>query len=492
MPVNDFEKQVQQKLDELQLRPSPAVWTDVEKQIRKEKKRRRVIIFWWLLPLLLTGAGAGYYFTQVKSSKPTSATQLPTNQKNTAEDTEQNLTRKSNNTQSNILQKEEQQSITGATTPSSTTTATKDEKKLDYQRQVGKDPGQLIVTSQSATLQKKKKNPAANTIADAKPIQEKEIVKVNAPTVTNPEYPELLTSTEPYEKEKTSLSVTMDSVKVTAPVDPPKEVALNEPVTAQTNNPGPIKITRNKWQLGVEFRPGLSNTIDGPLFDGQKSMNLYSQPNSSPGNITSSVPFAPPVLISSPERGFSAALEIFARKSLSKRWEFQGGLQYQYLSTYIEVGSHVASSRQLNNDMSAGIVVDNYYNAPNTGTGNNSYTNQYHLLGISARMSWNIINKKKFLLSWDNGFTYGKLISTNALLFDPTSRSYYQDFNAFKKTQFSLNTGLTFPVWSNKAFTLAIHPFASYTLSPVLKEAERNMQFVNYGVGFKFLLPPKK
>ena len=36
MPVNEFEKQVQQKLDELQLRPSPAVWTDVEKQIRRK------------------------------------------------------------------------------------------------------------------------------------------------------------------------------------------------------------------------------------------------------------------------------------------------------------------------------------------------------------------------------------------------------------------------------------------------------------------------
>src|SRR5687767_10293687 len=80
MPVNEFEKQVQQKLDELQLRPSPAVWTDVEKQIRKEKKRRRVIVFWWLLPLLLTGAGAIYYYSQVNSSDSTISTRLPADQ----------------------------------------------------------------------------------------------------------------------------------------------------------------------------------------------------------------------------------------------------------------------------------------------------------------------------------------------------------------------------------------------------------------------------
>ena len=55
MPVNEFEKKVQQKMDELQLRPSPGVWTEVEKQIRQDKRRRRVIIYWWLLPILLAG-----------------------------------------------------------------------------------------------------------------------------------------------------------------------------------------------------------------------------------------------------------------------------------------------------------------------------------------------------------------------------------------------------------------------------------------------------
>ena len=63
MPVNDFEKQVQHRLEELQLRPTPAVWTEVEKQIHKDKKRRRVIIFWWLLPVLLTGGAITYYLS---------------------------------------------------------------------------------------------------------------------------------------------------------------------------------------------------------------------------------------------------------------------------------------------------------------------------------------------------------------------------------------------------------------------------------------------
>ena len=292
-------------------------------------------------------------------------------------------------------------------------------------------------------------------------------------------------------EQETVATVTIDSSTITNS-DEKKDVVVTEPVPAQPATSTPIKVARKKWQFGVDIRPGVSNTIEGKLFDGQKSMDVFSAPNVSPGTGASFGPFAPPVLITYPEKGFSAALEVFARKSISKRWEFQGGLQYQYLSTYIEVGSRVAASRQVSNDVSSSVFIDNYYNAPNTGTGNNNYTNSYHLIGLSAGMSWNIINKKKFTLSWDNGLTYGRLIATNALLFDRVSRSYYQDFSAFRKTQISINTGLSFPVWNSKSFTLAIHPFASYTLSPVLKQSEQNMQFVNYGIGFKFLLPQKK
>src|SRR5688572_16358608 len=81
MPVNEFEKQVQQKLNELQLRPTPAVWTEVEKQIRKEKKRRRIIIFWWLLPVLLTGGIATWYFTNNQGDNDELATSVTLQEK---------------------------------------------------------------------------------------------------------------------------------------------------------------------------------------------------------------------------------------------------------------------------------------------------------------------------------------------------------------------------------------------------------------------------
>ncbi len=63
MPVNDFEKQVQQRMDELQLRPSAEVWEEVEKRIRKEKKRRWAILWFFLLGALLLGGISWWLLT---------------------------------------------------------------------------------------------------------------------------------------------------------------------------------------------------------------------------------------------------------------------------------------------------------------------------------------------------------------------------------------------------------------------------------------------
>lgn len=65
MSDHDFEKQVQSKMEQLRLRPSDAVWTKVDKRIRKERRRRRVIL--WLPLLLLTIAAGGFFLYETDS-----------------------------------------------------------------------------------------------------------------------------------------------------------------------------------------------------------------------------------------------------------------------------------------------------------------------------------------------------------------------------------------------------------------------------------------
>ena len=57
MPENNFEKNVQQRMEELKLQPSGTVWGKVYDKIRKEKKRRRFIVWFLLFAFLLLGGG---------------------------------------------------------------------------------------------------------------------------------------------------------------------------------------------------------------------------------------------------------------------------------------------------------------------------------------------------------------------------------------------------------------------------------------------------
>lgn len=65
MSDHEFEKQVHRKLEELKLRPSDAVWMEVEKNIRQHKRRRRFLWLWSaaLLVALSTGGIVLYHYT---------------------------------------------------------------------------------------------------------------------------------------------------------------------------------------------------------------------------------------------------------------------------------------------------------------------------------------------------------------------------------------------------------------------------------------------
>ena len=72
MQEQNFEKQVQLKMEELNLTPSAPVWQKVEKEIRKKKDRRRLIL--WLFLFLLVGGGTATWLVMDKPAKETIAT----------------------------------------------------------------------------------------------------------------------------------------------------------------------------------------------------------------------------------------------------------------------------------------------------------------------------------------------------------------------------------------------------------------------------------
>jgi len=76
MSDHDFEKQVNQKLEELRLRPSDTVWMEVEKNIRHDKRRRRFLWLWTAaLFITLTTSGVVLYHYTSGTDKTTKMAQ---------------------------------------------------------------------------------------------------------------------------------------------------------------------------------------------------------------------------------------------------------------------------------------------------------------------------------------------------------------------------------------------------------------------------------
>ncbi len=478
MPVNEFEKQVQQKMDELKLAPSPEVWSEVEKQIRKDKKRRR-IIFWWMIPLLLVGGGAIYMVTgsgdktsvaQKENSSPSAATNTISNEVATTpgnETPDPSTQTATNNNQPAAKNFQLNNSTPTGTTAQSTIEVInpgktrKKTKPAVAESEISVLPTENIITQTDKGINEKKEV-TSDTVADT----------VSSIAGNNP----VAEQSRPAEKNDTAVAVM------------PEEKKPDQTPVAETVTPAKQK-TKKDWTLGFAFQAGSSNTRWGQLFSSAQANFDASPLTSAPGSGSSS---NPPVYLHAPDNGFSMGFEVFAQKELSKRLAVRAAVNYNHLSTHIRIGNRVDSTRYVFNNMSNGVVVDNYYRNSTGGATDRNYTNNYHLAGLSATLSWKLIDKKTFSLSWENGIGVSRLLSTNALHYDRILKAYYKDFEPFRKTQVFISSGLSVPLVQKTKFTLALNPTISYGTSTVLKQSDGPAaHFINYGVGLRFSFSQK-
>ena len=89
---NEFEKQVKQKMEELDFVPSTPVWNKIEEQIRHKNDRRRLFL---LLPLFVLLLAGGIIWMVYKNDQPKQSISI---NNDVALDQHQNIPPKSNNT----------------------------------------------------------------------------------------------------------------------------------------------------------------------------------------------------------------------------------------------------------------------------------------------------------------------------------------------------------------------------------------------------------
>lgn len=452
-----FEKEVQKKMEELNLVPSAPVWEKIEIEIRPEKKRRRVI-FWLFFGLLLLGGGFLTYQT-MKEEKQTAGS-IPVGQSSDSETTTAVPSPKENDVIIREIDKANKTSIT----------ETKTQKEITQQINTKAYP---VPTAKNPIILKKRDERTVLT----KPEKPNQNITTANPLPGKPEGPQskeeapkkidisdLQVQKNVAEEEKPGLST--DSVASSAPKiinDSTATPAQKAPATMRAAADSSVKkkvASKKEWKRNVAFSVGKSDYITGHLFN-------FSPVSFDASSYQSPLTSGNPQAISRPSdinSGLAFAVGFSLSKKMSDHFEISIGLQYAHYSTTIKVGSSrrndtvtLSNGANLNASRSYGNGFDN----------KNTYTNRFHAVELPVTISWQpALNLPLYISA---GAAYGQVLNTNALSFSSASNVYYPDRDNYVRQMLPLFSSVQVGLFEKKKIPVRIGPMLQYNAKKLKK-----------------------
>ncbi len=490
MSENNFEKSVQEKMEGFDLLPAPAVWNSVEKRIHEDKKRRFVFA-WLVVGLLALGTATIVLINSNKKSnriahipfKEVNATKL----NDQASPSNDNLNiQKPSTEQINPeivvpVQPQDHQPVSNR--EKITIPAINNDLISNKNIQSENSPRQNLVkivneqTKKPKPLDQKYKNASIGETENQKPTSE--VVKTIEPKTAEAKLDQPKTLAQ-------SSQPTLDKPKAIKPAT--SEIKTLGPKLVESKTQPKHKGTKNlepgTFELAVSLgRSALATGFN--LFQGKVNENYLAAPISGPSaNVQGKM--------SSLKPSFSFSAGLVKTKVLSNKLKLNTGISYQFLSVKLMGVSRVDSPGTINNSYSQGVRVDriyrpDYITSQLSSTKEPYFLNQYHFLCLSADLSWKIIDNKKTSVRWNNGLSFSRLIASNMLHYDYVSKLYYKDNKRLQKNQLFFNTALSIPVGKK----VTINPFASFSLTPVLKNYDSTKRYTNYGIRVQIQLNKK-
>ncbi len=465
MPGHEFEKNVQQRLDELKLRPSEPVWKNVEKNIRQEKRRRRAILW---LPILLLFLGTSGYFLISKNgsvSGEMAVKNKPTKEKSNSSTS--SITKEENKTH-NLQNEEKEKNENQELSP----------KDLN-EKSVVKIPKNRNTSSSTRQSQlsinkhfDKTTIPVSKDRDQVQPLtrgQENVDLTRNQNDVQlmeNDEYlikyaninPSLIKGSSPV----VGISIPGNH---SAAIQTP-EVDLNALSASNKNE----KNRSAKWQWGLDLSLGTSSANSelsllkstAQMDNGSLGVNVGSNFQSSAGRPSSI----------SIEPGFYWAAGGFIQRNFSNSFALSTGLRYAQYNTRIFTETREDSTRI-------------FLNSRNSTTADEAsqYTNRYHFLELPVTAQFKLNKSNSFPVFANLGMSVGWLLGANAMNFEGNSGT-----NLFNETQFGLHGGFLFGVLNKSKYPVRVGPSFNYKLSKLMENASSNKHLLSFGVDFRVLL----
>lgn len=457
MQNSEFEKQVQEKMEELKLTPADAVWDKVEAALPEEKKRRWII---FLLFFIVAAGGAFIWWNNTnhagnKTSVAATDTTNPilnvtsaqtiqpeNNTTNIGQATEKNITPVDDNTavvlQDQLLHK----------TQSSVRT------KIHIRNAVATDDATGI--NEETAKNKRSISTKARTNASIKspqqfsddnntPSPDKTIVKVDeaAPGTT------------------ANVAVTNDSVATITKTALPDSTSTNKKDTAAVVQRLSVKNTRkNKWQYGVEMAAGTFNIKNG-LFSNN---DVYGSAALS-GSVGTGPVALPVNRPNKPLPGLALNAGFYVQRKITAAWQLKSGIQYAFLSNSVRVGNKVDTLTSFNFDANKSISTSGYYREGNSIL----YKNKNHLLEIPLLLQYHFATKLPLYAEAGPGVAF--LIHSNALVYNEGSQVYISSNDIYNKVMLSIKAGIGIAPVANAKLPFTTGITFSYGASSLIKSS---------------------
>jgi len=492
MSTHDFEKQVQQKMDELRFNPSEAVWDEVEKQIRERKERRRLLVWWWTLPFLVAGSIGVYSIFPKKHERPGGRTGVVTVAPGMTNNGVTN-NKTNNNTNEQPPAKNGQEPVAGGgrpgdvavtTTAPATTMATTPANSNGQQLHAinGHSTGFTdMVAGHAVTKEKKNMQMPVMPVTTGDVVIAEPVQPEGGGVVTAEEEKAALKRSWPQAMGLPLIAVRPSAEKVFA-------AAAADSAAQKAKHPD----TKKKMEWVGTLQAGVTGISSG-LFSIPQSTSAYDQSSnasfSSPINGNGGTT-GQPTVSGSPSNvkpGFAFSGGLSLRRYMSDVFSLEAGLRYSYSSTSIQVGQKRDNTAAIQLALPAPAYYTNTLAATRTGY---TYTNQYHFIEIPLRAQ--LLCGPQSPLSFNTGLSIGRLLASNALQYDASNNVYYKDNSFFNKTQLTLSAGADIRLWRKKAMPVEIGPRLQYGLTNLFKEniyGSRHLLFAGMEVRLSF---PKK
>ena len=338
-----FERNIEQKLGNFSLDPSPQIWQDVEKALHPNQKRRG--IFWWWVPLLgllLAGGGAWWLFNS--NNEPKRNIQ-PQSTRLERADTSYLISDEKNATEH-------------------VPTIIQQEYGIENKGQISKQKAsvnEVIIRPLKENLEIRSaelsiKNTVAKEVAkqkettSIKAASENEIKNIDKPVIKDTAGSVLIV------QNLINSVTTKNTAAINAIDSTPRNAAIKKDTAVTVGN------KKERWF--ITLGTGMLNIAQTGLLTTNQFSPAYPAANSTINSYN---------IIASPRNGFTVMGGVHFEYSIGKRWNLNTGLLYRYLQNHQSVGVDSVSS--------GGII---YYAA-----GSKTFQKNYaHWLQLPLGFSW--------------------------------------------------------------------------------------------------------